>query len=58
MRSDGTVRCAVFVGMPTFAAHDGFQARLEVLERSGHRPWAEEPERFRAPVTEFLDDEA
>ncbi|MFF2076632.1 alpha/beta fold hydrolase [Kitasatospora sp. NPDC058162] len=30
-------------------------ARLEVLERSGHRPWAEEPERFVALVDGFLD---
>ena len=28
-------------------------ARLEVLERSGHRPWAEEPERFAGLVDGF-----
>ncbi len=30
-------------------------SRLELMERSGHRPWAEEPERFRELVTGFLD---
>lgn len=29
-------------------------ARLVVLERSGHHPWVEEPERFRATVAGFL----
>ncbi|MFB7614811.1 alpha/beta fold hydrolase [Kitasatospora sp. NPDC056181] len=30
-------------------------SRLEVLARSGHRPWVEEPERFTGLVAEFLD---
>ncbi|MFE0458370.1 alpha/beta fold hydrolase [Kitasatospora sp. NPDC058965] len=30
-------------------------ARLAVLDRSGHRPWVEQPEEFRALVNEFLD---
>ncbi|TYC76453.1 hypothetical protein EH183_02195 [Streptomyces sp. CB01881] len=30
-------------------------SRLEVLTRSGHRPWVEEPERFTGLVAEFLD---
>ncbi|MFD9123383.1 alpha/beta fold hydrolase [Kitasatospora sp. NPDC059571] len=29
--------------------------RLEVLAEAGHRPWVEEPERFVAAVTGFLD---
>jgi proline iminopeptidase len=32
------------------------QARLAVLERSAHRPWAEEPEGYFALVEGFLDD--
>jgi proline iminopeptidase len=35
------------------ACHPG--SRLELLERSGHRVWVEEPERFRTLVTEFLN---
>ncbi|MFH8623356.1 alpha/beta fold hydrolase [Streptomyces vietnamensis] len=31
-------------------------ARLEVLERSGHRPWVEEPERFTELVSGFLSE--
>jgi pimeloyl-ACP methyl ester carboxylesterase len=30
------------------------RSRLEVLERSGHHPWMEEPERFTALVGDFL----
>lgn len=30
-------------------------SRLEILERSGHHPWVEEPERFASVVREFLD---
>lgn len=37
------------------ACHHG--SRLEILSESGHRPWVEEPERFVAAVTEFLDTE-
>ncbi|WP_371483052.1 alpha/beta fold hydrolase [Kitasatospora sp. NBC_00315] len=36
------------------ACHPG--AVLEILAESGHRPWAEEPERFVAAVTGFLDE--
>lgn len=30
-------------------------ARLVVLERSAHRPWAEEPDAYFALLVEFLD---
>jgi len=30
------------------------RCRVEIFERSGHHPWAEEPERFTAVVLEFL----
>ncbi|MFI5533886.1 alpha/beta fold hydrolase [Kitasatospora sp. NPDC051853] len=29
-------------------------ARLELMDRSGHRPWVEEPERFTELVSDFL----
>jgi len=32
------------------------RARLEILERSGHHPWAEEPERFVALLQAFLGE--
>lgn len=31
-------------------------SRLHIFEKSGHHPWAEEPERFEATVREFLRD--
>ncbi|MEU4689115.1 alpha/beta hydrolase [Actinoplanes sp. NPDC023714] len=34
------------------AAHPG--SRLEVMTESGHRPWAEQPDRFRSLVESFL----
>jgi hypothetical protein len=27
---------------------------VEIFERSGHHPWAEEPQRFTAVVLDFL----
>jgi proline iminopeptidase len=33
-------------------------ARLEILEESGHRPWAEQPERYFDLVERFLDERA
>ncbi|MEV3859269.1 alpha/beta hydrolase [Streptomyces sp. NPDC050095] len=32
-------------------------SRLEIMHKSGHRPWVEEPERFTAVVTGFLDED-
>jgi len=31
-------------------------ARGEIFQRSGHHPWAEEPERFAALVHAFLEE--
>ncbi|MET8546231.1 alpha/beta hydrolase [Kitasatospora sp. NPDC004799] len=48
--SDGMIGTAPARAVAACLPH----ARLEVLRRSGHRPWVEEPERFVALVEGFL----